>query len=80
MEIKTKEQIIEQMQKYNEKDFYLYSCESGFQDWMLEYTEAQDDEEITERELNKIRDIEVSLWQEAHKQEEEQLPFIKVYI
>ena len=63
---KTKEQAMEDMRRYNEDDFHLYVCEAGWESWMEEYTEAEDGEECTEREIKAIENEQAEMWNQAH--------------
>lgn len=39
---------------YSQDDFNLFKAEYGWEDWMNDYTEAGEDEEISERESKEI--------------------------
>lgn len=77
MDTKIENKIKESMAKYNEEHFELYKAEAGWEDWMEEYTEAEDGEECTERELKEIEKIQEELWCEVHNY---RLMYDKIYI
>ena len=66
MEIKTENEIKKDMSRYSSEQFELYVSEAGWQDWMNEYTEIEDGEIISERELQEIETIQKDLWDEVH--------------
>ena len=68
MDETTKIQIKEQMKKYNENEFEQYLSDAGWQEWMKEYTEAEDGEEPTEAELNAIEEEQKRLWEEVFEE------------
>jgi len=57
--------IIESMKSYNEEDFNLYVAELGRNDWMNEFLEDEEDEEITEKTNQKVNDFLIKLWKIA---------------
>lgn len=63
----TELQIMAEMAKYQPDDFDLYNAEAGWQDWMNEYTTAEDGQECSDRECMNITDKQKELWKEAHK-------------
>ena len=66
MENKTENEILEAMKKYPEDQFELYKAEAGWQDWMNEYTEANEEDPASEREIKEIEKIQKELWNESH--------------
>lgn len=42
---------------YQEDEFELFKAEYGWEDWMNDYTEAEEDEPITEQEQEEIEEI-----------------------
>lgn len=66
MELKIKNKIKENMNRYNSDEFQIYMDEAGWEDWMNEYTEASEGDEISEREIKKIVQIQNELWNEVH--------------
>lgn len=46
---------------YKENEFELYVAEAGWEDWMEDFVES---DEPTERELERIKDIQREAWDE----------------
>jgi len=44
----------------------LYMAEAGWQEWMREYTEAEDGEPCSEEEIKQIEKIQKELWEDVH--------------
>lgn len=66
-----RKELIADAKKYQEmresKDVWI--AEVGWQDWMNDYTEAKEGEEITEAEAAKIDEILTAIWKEATEKE-----------
>ena len=67
----TREREIKNASKY--VDFELYKAEAGWQDWMEDFTEADDGEECSERELELIEEMQSLIWAEAHEKKTERI-------
>lgn len=52
--------------RYDEGDFQLFEAELGWEDWMEDFTEAEDGESITEREAEAIHKIVRKAWEKVH--------------
>ena len=65
MKNKTKKQAKEDMKGYNPEQFELYVDNAGWESWMEEYTDAQDGEECTEREIKEIKSIQKEMWEDV---------------
>lgn len=52
--------------RYREDDFRLFEDELGWEDWMEEFTEAEDGEPISEREAEAIHKIVRKAWENVH--------------
>jgi len=69
-----REKIKEDMGKFkvikNQEEYYnnfqLYMTEAGWQEWMREYTEAEDDELCSEKEIRQMEKIQKELWEDVH--------------
>jgi len=62
------DKIIKEMKKYNSDQFSLYMAEAGWEEWMNEYTESDEGEEATEKEIKSIEAIQEKLWDEVHEE------------
>lgn len=67
MKKEIRESIIAAAKNYNTDEYNLFEAEYGWQEWMNDYTEASDDEECTEAEINAINRILADCFSEAHK-------------
>ena len=65
IEMKTENQIKKDMSKYRPEEFNLYLAEAGWEDWMNEYTDAEDGKECSEAEIREIEKIQKKLWDEV---------------
>ena len=65
--MKTENKIKKNMGRYTSEQFELYKSEAGWQEWMEEYTLAEDDEKIEEQEAKEIERIQKDLWFEVHR-------------
>ena len=65
----TRERLIAEAKKYNFDELELFQAELGWQDWMNDYTNAEDGEEITDAESNLIDDITRQAFFFAHQEE-----------
>jgi len=74
-----KEKIKEEVVKggYSEEEFDLYSGEAGWQDWMNDYTEADDGEECSESELAEITKIQKEAFADVFSQKTNKY-FVKI--
>lgn len=54
---KTREKLIERAKGYAADELELFQAELGWQDWMEDFTDAADGEEITEQESAVIDEI-----------------------
>ena len=63
-----KERLITEAKKYGADQLELFQAELGWEDWMNEFTEAADGEEITETESAEIDEITKEIFEEAHKE------------
>jgi hypothetical protein len=66
MEKKTENKIKKEMRKYQPNEFKIYVDDVGWEDWMNEYTDAEDGEPINEDDNRKIEKIQKELWDEVH--------------
>ena len=67
MRTEIRNKIKESAKKYNSEDFNLFIAEEGWQDWMNEYTEAAEGEEITESECKAIEKIQKEIFDSVHE-------------
>ena len=68
-----REKMKEDMGKFEvncQEEYYynlqLYMAEAGWQEWMREYTEAEDGEECSEEEIKQMEEIQKELWEDVH--------------
>ena len=73
----TAERLISRAKKYSE--FELFSAELGWEDWMEDFTEAEEGEEFTEAEGMEIDGILKEIFRKAHE-EMNYKNFEKIYI
>ena len=66
----TENEIKQEMAKYKPEQLELYLAEAGWQEWMEDYTEAEDGQPITESEHKEIDEILLNLWLEVHEEDE----------
>jgi hypothetical protein len=59
-------QLIEEARRYDAEELNLYQAELGWQDWMNDFTEADDGEEFTEAEGKVIDEITEQIFRLAH--------------
>ena len=52
--------------RYTEDEFRRYEDELGWQSWMEEFTDAEDGEPCSERELEEIHKIVIKAWYNVH--------------
>ena len=50
------------VKRYKDDEFYLFACEEGWQDWMQDFTEAKEEEAISERESKEIDEELKIIW------------------
>ena len=67
MDMKTENKIKKNMGRYTSEQFELYTAEAGWEEWMEEYTFAEDGEELSEEEIKEIERIQKDLWCEVHR-------------
>ena len=63
----TRERLIAEAKKYNADGLKLFQAELGWEDWMNEFTDAAEGEEITEVESDEIDSITAEIFENAHK-------------
>lgn len=63
----TRNSLIAEAKKYGADEFELFTAELGWQDWMNAYTEAEEGEEITEKEASEIDKDLKAIFKEAHE-------------
>lgn len=61
--------LIEEAKEYATDEFYDFVADVGWEDWMCDFTEAQDGEPITEEEAEEIDKVLKKLFDIAHKEE-----------
>lgn len=61
------EHLVNIAKKYKDNEFKLYIAEMGWEDWMNDYTEAKEDKECSEKELENIEAIQAECFNEAHE-------------
>lgn len=59
--------LIEEAKKYGKDELCLYQAELGWQDWMNDFTEADEGEPISEAESKEIDKITEEAFNAAHK-------------
>lgn len=69
MKKEIRNEIKAMMANYSKDDFELFCAEYGWADWMNDYTDAKEDEPITEREAKEIDDVLLEIWEEVHSNE-----------
>lgn len=69
--LSTREREIKNAATY--EDFELYKAETGWQDWMEDFTDADDGEECAEAELKVIEEMQRLIWAEAHEKKTERI-------
>lgn len=62
----TKERLINEAKKYSQDEFRLFADELGWEDWMEDFTEADDGDEFTEAEADEINKILKEIFEKAH--------------
>lgn len=67
MKEETRKRLMEVARSYENDQLELFIAELGWEDWMNEYTDASDDEEITEAEAEAIDEELKEIFNEAHK-------------
>lgn len=70
MKWEEKERLMKEAKKYAADDLDLFIAETGWEDWMNEYTDAEDGEPISDEEGKKIDKILISIFEKAHEEEE----------
>lgn len=63
---KEREKLLDQAKKYSENEYDLFVVELGWEDWMEEFTEAEDGECCSERECEIIEEILKQAWKQTH--------------
>ena len=71
MEDNIRKELIKQAKKYKDGEFNLFTAELGWEDWMNEYTKAEDGEPASEAECKVIDEILQDIWEEAHPEDDE---------
>lgn len=61
-----RERLLNVAKNYEEHELQLFIAETGWEDWMNEYTEAEDGEPISEWEAAEIDRILEGIFREAH--------------
>lgn len=69
MDEATRSRLIDEAKKYDINEYNRFTDELGWEDWMNEYTEAEDGEEFTEAEGEAIEQELRAIFREAHKEE-----------
>ena len=67
MDNKTRHTIITDAKKYTIDEYELWQAEHGWQDWMNEYTEAEEGEPATDKEIEIMNKIMRECWDIAHR-------------
>lgn len=60
-----KARLIESAKNYSDDEYEIFNAELGYEDWMDDFVENPD-EELTEREVEKIDRILKQVWDLAH--------------
>lgn len=60
------EKLIKEAKKYEAYDFNLFVAEIGWEDWMNEFTDAEDGDPISEKESEEIDKILKQIFESAH--------------
>lgn len=68
---KLKERLISEAKGYGKDEFTLFCAELGWEDWMNDYTEAPEDEPISESEIEEIDEILKDIFDCAQKKKQE---------
>ncbi len=58
-------EIIKQAKNYNEDQYDLFIAEQGWQDWMNDYTVAEEGKQCSESEIKEIEKEQLRLWKKA---------------
>lgn len=71
MNYEERERLLKVAARYNPEELQLFIDETGWEDWMNDYTEAEEGEPISDRECNEIDEILTKIFNEAHYEDEE---------
>lgn len=66
MKCEERKRLLRAAKNYAEDELQLFIEDTDWQDWMNEYTEAEDGEQISEQECKKIDEILTKIFNEAH--------------
>lgn len=61
-----KEKLLNSAKGYADDEFELFKAETGWEDWMNEFTDAEDGEPCSERELKEIDKVLLEVWNQTH--------------
>lgn len=70
MKYEERERLLKVAARYAEDELQLFINEIGWEDWMNDYTEAEEGEPASDRECRIIDEILADIFNEAHAEEE----------
>lgn len=72
MKYEERERLLKVAAGYKPEELQLFIDETGWEDWMNDYTEAEEGDPISDRDCSAIDEILTEIFNEAHPYEEEE--------